>query len=147
MNMCCFVGRIATDLEIKESNNVSYLRFRVAVRRPVSRKEGEPDADFVPCVAFNKTAEFIHRNFKKGDYISLITTYRTDKYTTPDGTSRTTHDFYVEHAEFCSPRQSRQEGEELPPSPAPRPTVVNTKQQNAPASSSTVADFGIELPF
>lgn len=148
MNMCCFVGRIATDLELKQGGNVPYLRFRVAVRRPVSKKEGETDTDFVPCVAFRKTAEFIANNFKKGDFISLVTTYRTDKYVAADGTSRTTHDFYVEHAEFCSPRQKQDNVTSFPSTNAnTAPAATPNTMPAAATAGSSVADFGIELPF
>jgi single-strand DNA-binding protein len=104
MNKCCFVGWIANDVELKEGRgNVKYVRIRVAVRRSGPVKEDQQRYDYIPCVAFNKTAEFISRYFKKGDYISLTTSYRTSKYVPQDGETKYSHDFWVEDAGFCSP--------------------------------------------
>lgn len=142
MNKCHFVGRIATDLELKEGNGTPYLRFRIAVRRPVRSKDGEVQTDFVPCVAFNKTAEFIAKYFKKGEYIALSTAYRTDQYQTQDGATRYTHDFFVEEANFCSPA-SRDNGNGEAPATERRAPAASEQPIPAYVGNGT----SVELPF
>lgn len=67
MNSVQLIGRITKDLEMKQSKvGSSYLQFTIAVRR----QKGE-DADFVPCVAFGKTAELIESYSSKGHLIGV----------------------------------------------------------------------------
>jgi single-strand DNA-binding protein len=128
MNTCVFIGRIATDLDPQESNGTTYLRFRIAVRRNRSK---EDKADFIPCKAFNKTAEFIAKYFKKGDPIWVVASYRADQYTDNDGNTRHTHDFIVNEAGFCPSSRNGNNGED-------RDTTVN---------SSNTTTAGSEIPF
>lgn len=67
MNSVQFIGRITKDLEMKQSKAGSpYLQFTIAVRRPK-----DDEADFIPCVAFGKTAELIKEYVSKGSQIGV----------------------------------------------------------------------------
>ena len=59
MNRCIFVGRLTRDPEVSfsEKAQMSIARFTVAVDR-IPKREGEPEADFFNCVAFDRKAEF-----------------------------------------------------------------------------------------
>lgn len=158
LNQCNFVGWITNDLEMREGNNTKYLRFQVAVRRN-NGKDGQK-YDYVPIVAFGKTAEFINQYFNKGDYIHLNTKFRISKYTGSDGNVRYSHDFVVTEAGFCSPvSRSNQQGQATQ-QPMQRPTQQG---QQAPAVQPggtnrdsyqqyfdygpPASDFDIEVPF
>ncbi|MCL1998988.1 MAG: single-stranded DNA-binding protein [Turicibacter sp.] len=68
MNKVILIGRFTRDPEIRYSQAaepVAIARFTLAVNRRFKR-EGEPDADFINCVAFGKSAEFVEKYFKKG---------------------------------------------------------------------------------
>lgn len=150
MNACSFVGRIATDLELKESGETKYLRFKLAVRRQRGKdKDGNPITDFVPCVAFGKTAEFIHKYFKKGDYIFINASFRSDKYTANDGTTKIMYDFYVENAGFCSSSSnSRNTAEDNTATFAGQPVAAAAVgvQPSMPQSFTPPPNY-VELPF
>jgi len=73
MNKVILLGRLTKDPEIRYSQGaepVCISKFTMAVERRF-KKEGEPDADFIICVAFRKTAEFMERYIKKGMQISV----------------------------------------------------------------------------
>ncbi|MCL2841612.1 MAG: single-stranded DNA-binding protein [Defluviitaleaceae bacterium] len=73
MNKVILLGRLTKDPEIRYTQSadpVCIARFTVAVNKRF-KKEGEPDADFISCVAFKRTAEFLERYIKKGMQVSL----------------------------------------------------------------------------
>ena len=71
MNKVIEMGRLTADPELIHSpNGTVYTRFSIAVNRR-GAKEGQQQADFIPCVAFGKTAEFITKYFSKGRMIML----------------------------------------------------------------------------
>ena len=72
MNSICLMGRLTGDPELKTTQTgVSVTSFRVAVDRAYRSKDQERQTDFIPCVAWRGTAEFISRYFRKGQRIAL----------------------------------------------------------------------------
>ena len=70
-NVVVLVGRIVRDPEVRYTpSQTAVARFTVAVDRPFSR-DNEQTADFISCVAFGKSAEFIEKYFTKGKPIGL----------------------------------------------------------------------------
>ena len=68
MNKVILMGRLTRDPEVRYSQGATataIARFSIAVDRRFKR-DGEPDADFINCVAFGKTGEFIERYGHKG---------------------------------------------------------------------------------
>lgn len=100
MNKCVLIGRLTKDPELRFSGNSenSSTRFTVAVQRQYKRDE----ADFINCVAFNKTAETISKYFTKGKPIAITGHIQTGSYDAQDGTKRYTTDVIVESFEFVS---------------------------------------------
>lgn len=73
MNKVILLGRLTKDPEIRYSQSSEPMcvsRFTIAVDRRF-KKEGEPDADFISCVAFRRTAEFMERYIKKSMMVSV----------------------------------------------------------------------------
>ena len=67
MNKVILMGRLTKDPEVKYVqgvNTFTVARYTLAVNRRFKR-DGEPDADFIGCVAFGKSAEFVERNILK----------------------------------------------------------------------------------
>ena len=95
MNKAVLVGRLTRDPDLRTTDSgVSSCRFSVAVNRQFKNKStGEYEADFISCVAWRNTAEFITRYFSKGQMIVVEGTLRTGSYTDkthPDVTHYTT---------------------------------------------------------
>lgn len=104
MNKTIIIGRLTADPELRQSQSgVPNLRFTVAVNRRFKNQNGEYDADFISCVAFKQTAEFISRYFSKGSMICVEGNLRTGSYTDKNHSDVThyTTDLYVDNAEFC----------------------------------------------
>ncbi|MCM1132540.1 MAG: single-stranded DNA-binding protein [Ruminococcus flavefaciens] len=105
MNKVILMGRLTADPNLNQTQSgISSCRFTVAVNRQfVNKQTGERQADFISCIAWRQTAEFICRYFKKGSMICVEGTLRTGSYQDrnhPDITHYTT-DVQVDNVEFC----------------------------------------------
>lgn len=74
----------------------------------VDRKGKEKEADFINCVAFGKTAEFIQKYFRKGSKMLLEGRWQTGSYTNKDGQKVYTNDCVVESVEFCESKKAEE---------------------------------------
>ena len=101
MNKIILVGRLTKDPEVRSTSaGFSTVNFTVAANRNFKNKDGQYDADFLPCVAFRQTADFISKFFKKGSMISLEGRVQTRNYDAQDGTKRYVTEVVVENVEF-----------------------------------------------
>ena len=119
MNKVILLGRMVRDPEVRYSqgdNATATARFSVAVNRKFKNAEGNYDADFINCVSFSKTAEFIEKYFHKGDMIALTGRIQTGSYTNKDGVKVYTTDVVVEEVEFAGGKSNGGEA----PSNAPK---------------------------
>ena len=134
MNCVQLVGRLTRDPEIKYTDGGSSVaRFNIAVDRRYKREDGD-NADFINCVAFGKTAEFIEKYFSKGKRIGVTGRIQTGSYNNNDGYKVYTTDVVVETAEFVESKGS----------------ATNTDSSNAPVDDGflNIPDaIQEELPF
>ena len=113
MNKCNFIGRIASDLEIRTTQGGdASLAFRLAVPRPYKDKSGERPTDFIPCVAWRQKAEFIHKFFHKGDKVGLSGSLQIRSYQGQDGFTRYAHEIIIDDIEGCASAQGRPQAAE-----------------------------------
>ena len=109
MNKVELVGRLTKDPDIKygQGENSCVARFSIAVNRRVKNKQGTYDADFISCVAFGKSGEFIEKYFKKGMAIGVTGRIQTGSYTNKDGQKIYTTDVIVEEIEFVESKNAK----------------------------------------
>lgn len=90
MNKLIITGRICRDPEVKAiGDNNMVAKFTIAVNRNYKDKEtGERPADFIPCEAFGKTAEFVSNYITKGRLVEVEGEYRVDQYQNEEGENR-----------------------------------------------------------
>jgi len=104
MNKVVLIGRLARDPEVRYSQNdgsMAIARFSIAVdRRRAANNQDAQTADFISCVAFGRTAEFIEKYFSKGNRIGVYGHIQTGSYTNKDGVKVYTTDVVVDEAEF-----------------------------------------------
>lgn len=94
------MGRITKDIELQTGKTGSeYCKFTVAIDREKD-KNGDKKTDFVDCTAWNKTAAFVQKYFKKGDGIIVLGRFESDKYTGKDGMTRTNWSVNVREVYF-----------------------------------------------
>lgn len=97
------MGRLTRDPEIKYTqggNSMAIARYTLAVDRRFKR-DGEPTADFINCVAFGKAAEFTEKYFRQGLKVVVTGRIQTGSYTNKDGQKVYTTDIVVEEQEFA----------------------------------------------
>lgn len=102
MNKVILMGRLTKDPEIRYSQSaepVCVARFTLAVNKRFKR-EGEPDADFIPCVAFRKLAEIAERYYKKGMQILVCGNISVRSYDDNTGQRRWMTEVVVDEATF-----------------------------------------------
>lgn len=103
MNKVILMGRLTRDPEVRytQGDNASAVaRFSLAVDRRF-KKDEEQTADFINCVAFGKTGEFIEKYGRKGTKFVVEGRIQTGSYTNKDGQKVYTTDVVVEQVEFA----------------------------------------------
>lgn len=132
MNKIILMGRLPRDPEIRYTNQgtrqMAVARYTLAVDRRVSSqaKQGEQTADFISCVAFDKSAEFAEKWLHQGMKMLVTGRLQTGSYTNREGQKVYTADVVIESQEFC---EKRSEGESYVPHPA-----MTEAQKNTPPS-------------
>ncbi len=108
MNSICLLGRLTADPELRRTQTgISVTSFTLAVDRAYQPKGQEQrQADFIPCVAWRNTAEFICRYFHKGQRMALQGSLQSRSYTDKDGNRRTAYDVVVDNAFFAESKSS-----------------------------------------
>ena len=106
MNRVNLVGRLCKDTELRETGKNKYIRFNLAVNRRIVKEDGTREADFISCVAWNKTAEIINQYFKKGSLIALEGRIQTGSYDKENGEKVYTTDVIVENFDFVEKREN-----------------------------------------
>lgn len=143
LNKAILVGRLTRDPELKSTQSgVSVLNFTVAVPRRFKDANGERQSDFINCVAFRQTAEFIANWFKKGNVISVDGSIQTRNYER-DGQRVYVTEVMVDNAGFV---EGRRDSEYNSPQPQ-RDTFADTD----PSLPEMPTEFGgatdDDLPF
>lgn len=121
MNKVILMGRLTRDAEIRYggANNTAITRFSLAVPRKF-KQEGQPDCDFINCVAFGKTAEFIEKWCRQGTKLLVEGRWQTGIYTNRDGQKVYTNDCVVEQCEFAESKSAAENNNTSRPQPAPK---------------------------
>ena len=117
MNKVIEIGRLTKDPEIRYSqgaNATCIARYTLAVDRKF-KQEGQPNADFINCIAFGKLGEFAEKYLHKGVKIAVVGRIQTGSYKNKDGNTVYTTDVVVEEQEFCeSKSQSNSQPQSTP---------------------------------
>ena len=108
LNKVVLCGRLTADPELKQTQNgIAVVSFTLAVNRRFTRGadgQGNSQADFINCVAWRQTAEFISRYFKKGSSLCLTGSIQTRTWNDNTGAKRYATDVVVDEAMFKSKR-------------------------------------------
>ena len=106
MNIAILTGRLTKDPELRSTTSgKSVCSFTIAVDRRFKNASGEREADFLPCVAWGQTGEFIAKYFHKGNKINVEGNIQTRSWEA-DGGWRYTTEIIVEQAEFGESKQT-----------------------------------------
>ena len=147
MNKFLATGRFTSDPTIRYANNdkqTCIANFTLAINRRFKR-EGEPDADFIRCVAMGKVGEFVEKYFHKGMKADITAHIQTGSYQNKDGQTVYTTDAIIEEIDFGESKAST------------HATSDPANNSSAPADNSSADEGGFdgfevavddsELPF
>lgn len=142
MNVVCLVGRLTADPELKKTpNGTNVCSFSVAVDRSYTDANGDRQADFINCVAWRQTAEFIANYFRKGQRIGLNGSIQTRQYQDKDtGKNRTAFEVVINNTYFVESKKA-----EEPQNNPYLPPVQTSKAQLE--DFSDIRDDDGDLPF
>lgn len=104
LNVCVLMGRLTHSPELKNLNEIdkNVLKFGLAINRPKKVNSDEQATDFIDCIAWEKTAEFISKYFKKGDAIIVKGQLETRMYQDKQGNNRKATELLVREVDFCA---------------------------------------------
>lgn len=120
MNKVILMGRLTRDPEVRYggANNTAVARFNFAV--PRKYKTDNQECDFINCVAFGKTAEFIEKYTRQGTKLLIEGRWQTGSWTNKDGQKVYTNDCVVESCEFAESKAASGQNTQESPKPTPQ---------------------------
>lgn len=102
INTVALMGRLTANPELRTTpNGVSVTPFSIAVERKYYTASGGRQTDFIECVAWRQTAEFINKYFSKGNMIAVEGELQTRTYEDKDGNKRKVVEVVVGSVSFC----------------------------------------------
>ena len=139
MNKVILMGRLTKDPEVRYTQGaepMAIARYSLAVNKRFKR-QGEADADFIPCVAFGKNGEFAEKYLKKGMLIAAVGRIQVRNWEDNEGKKRITTEVVVEEHYFAESKSDK----------ADKP---QSKKQDSDAEGFYPIDDSVEdedLPF
>ncbi|MEE1153640.1 MAG: single-stranded DNA-binding protein [Acutalibacteraceae bacterium] len=122
LNNVILMGRLVAEPELRTTaSGVSVCSFTVAVERSYVKQGEERQADFIDCVAWRQSAEFLTRYFAKGQLVALEGSLQKRSYQDKDGNNRYVTEVVVNSVHFTGDRKDR-------------------------ASSGSYGNYGVPLP-
>ncbi|TAH65513.1 MAG: single-stranded DNA-binding protein [Anaerolineaceae bacterium] len=138
MNKVILIGRLTRDPNMRYSqgeSSTAVARYTLAVDRRFKRASDNQDADFIGCVSFGKTAEFVEKYFRQGMKMVAVGRIQTGSYTNNEGQKVYTTDVVVEEVEFAESKSNN-------------PNSGNNDYQRdfSPEPSSAMGDGFMNIP-
>lgn len=124
INNVVLMGRLVAAPELRSTGTgISVTSFTLAVERAYAKSGEQRQADFIDCVAWRNTAEFITKYFQKGSMIAITGSIQTRNYEDKNGNKRKAVEILVDNASFCGSKAETGTGgysvPEAPAAPAP----------------------------
>jgi len=106
LNKAILVGRLTKDPELRSTaSGISVVSFTVAITRSYARQGEERQTDFINCVAFRNTADFISRYFAKGNMIAVDGSIQTRTWDDQEGKRHWVTEVMVNEAHFVESKK------------------------------------------
>ena len=149
LNIAVIMGRLTADPELKSTGGgVSVCSFTVAVDRRFKGQNEERQADFIRCVAWRQSAEFLARFFRKGSMVAVTGSIQVRSYEDKNGNKREAVELVADQINFTGEKSSGNAGGYRDDIPLPPPPPEGSRPQQqaaaqpAPAfATASAADF------
>lgn len=143
LNHITIMGRLTRDPELRRTGTgVAVASFTVAVDRDYAEKDKERETDFIDCVAWRSTGEFVSKYFAKGSMIVVSGRLQVRNWTDKDGNKRKNAEIIVDNAYFGESKKSN--GNTAPQGQtyqAPNQNYTAPNQNYAPSAPN--AGYGV----
>ena len=130
MNRAILMGRLTRDPEVRYSSgerSMAIARYTLAVDRGFKRGDSsEQNADFIPCVAFDKAGEFAERYFRQGMRVLVSGRIQTGSYTNKEGQKVYTTEVIIDTQEFADSKGASDGAGSYQTSTRPSPASAST---------------------
>lgn len=137
LNQIVIMGRLTRDVELRHtSNGIAVASFSIACDRDRKNENGERDTDFVECVAWRNTAEFVSRFFSKGRMAVVAGRLQIRQWTDKEGNKRRTAEIVADDVYF---------GDSKPTQTSEYPAIV--PGMDAHQTFTQIDDDDGQLPF
>lgn len=114
LNKVVLIGRFVKDPELRATQGgTSVASFTLAVDRDYKGQDGEKQTDFINCVAWKQTAEFISHWFKKGNLVCVEGSIQTRSWKDNDGNNRYATEVVVDRSHFVESKKEAAEQAEV----------------------------------
>nr|DAT53252.1 MAG TPA: Single strand binding protein [Caudoviricetes sp.] len=146
LNVIAIQGRLAADPEMRQTTTGKRVcTFRIACDRGRKDANGNSQTDWIPCTAWEKTAEFIYKYFQKGSMIAVDGRLQSRQYQDKNGQNRIAVEIVANNVNFCGSKES---SSPAPQNAAQRPAAPSQRTQGEPdADYATIDDDEGDLPF
>lgn len=112
MNKVILMGRLTADPELNQTKSgLNVSNFTVAVARKFPDKDGNRQTDFINCIAWQQTADFLCRYFHKGNMIALVGSVQSRSWDDEDGKKHYTTEVVADEVYFTGEKTSAQSNE------------------------------------
>lgn len=146
LNKVILIGRFTRDPELRSTpQGTSTCSFSLAVDRNYQSAGGERQADFINCVAWRQTAEFISKYFQKGSAICVEGSIQTRSWKDNDGNNRYATEVVVDRTYFVESKKSAQASSSYSPA-GEQPAFNDSPFGNLPDPISPLGTDD-DLPF
>lgn len=127
INNVVLMGRLVATPELRSTGTgISVVSFTIAVDRSYAKQGEQRQADFIDCVAWRSTAEFITKYFQKGSMIALTGSIQTRNYEDKNGNKRKAVEVVVDNVSFCgSKAETGTSNAYSAPAAAPAPSFAS----------------------
>lgn len=155
LNHITIMGRLTRDPELRRTGSgIAVTSFALAVDRDFKSNSGEKEVDFIDCVAWRQTGEFVGKYFTKGRMAVVSGRLQTRTWTDKDGNKRKATEVIADNVYFGDSKSESQNTQPaanpyLPPAyPAPGYAPPTSSSYSTPSSDfALLDDDDAQLPF
>lgn len=109
INQVVLMGRLTRDPSLKHTqSNVAVCSFSLAVERSVKSPDGKRQTDFIPCVIWGKSAEFVSKWFAKGHMATVVGKLQSKSWVGEDGKNRYSIEVKCDNVDFGETKKARE---------------------------------------
>lgn len=148
LNICALQGRLARDPELRQTTTGKQVAtFTMAVDRGRKDANGKSVADWIPVIAWERTAEFAYKWLTKGQMVAVDGRLQSRTYTAKDGTNRTVLEVVANNINFCGSKADTPGQTSTAPAGHPRVGAPASAHNQQPVDDFVMIEDDGDLPF